>query len=267
MREHARCRLLLYDYVMKELQGAQRARVEQHVRHCRECAESLERLRETCKTLERRPVRQSRLQSERYWENFAARVDARLPETDHRRLRLPHSVVAALTSALQIRPRFAFGTAVAVAAAVVALFILRPATTIDVEPEPEVHTTQRPPSEQNSERLGNYLRQSRALLVGLTNKDTPAGRQIDLEPERHASRRLLEQSRHLRLQHLDARSANLVNDVERIMIKLANTEGTGTTPDLTLIQNGIRDRNLLFKVRMAEQAYASSRCVYAGDRR
>ncbi len=267
MREHARERLLLYDYVMEELPREQRTRVEKHLQRCRECAESLERLRETCHTLERTAVRPSRLQSERYWEEFAARVEIRLPETDRRRLHFPHSVLAALESALQIRPRLAFGTALAVAAAVVALLILRPSTTVDVEPGPEVHTERQPPSEQNPERLGKYLRQSRALLVGLTNKEVPAERQIDLEPERHASRRLLEQSRYLRLQPLDARSANLVNDVERIMIKLANTEGTNTTADLTLIQNGIRNRNLLFKVRMAEQAYASSRFVRASDRR
>jgi len=267
MREHAQYRLLLYDYIMDELQNEQRAQVEQHVRRCRECAESLERLRETCQTLERRAVRPSRLRSEGYWEDFAARVEGRLPEPERRRLHLPRAFITSVGSLLQMRPRIAIGTGVAVAAAVLGLLLLRPATTIDVEPEQEARTAGRPTFEENSERLSSYLRQSRTLLVGLTNTDPPAERQIDLEPERLASRRLLKESRYLRLQPLDARSANLVTDVERIMIELASAQGTGTAPNLSLIQDGIRERNLLFKIRMAEQAYSSSRFVYASDRR
>jgi hypothetical protein len=267
MREHAKIRLLLYDYIMDELQSAQHSRVEQHIRRCHRCAESLERLRETCWTLERKAVSPSQLRPDRYWEDFAARVEARLPRPEHHRVQFLHSLIASLGPLLQIRPRLAFSVGVAVTAAVVGLLILRPAATLEVEPEPEVHATQPPTVDQSSERLGTYLRQSRALLVGLTNKDVQSEHRFDLEPEQLASRRLLKQSRHLRLQPLDTRSANLVNDVERIMIKLANTEGAGTPPDLQLIQNGIRDRNLLFKVRMAEQAYSSNRFVFASDRR
>ena len=265
MSEHARMRLLLYDYITEELQGMEREEVERHVRRCAECAERLERMRETCQALGPRAAEPSRLLPASYWENFAARVESQLPETAHRRLRFFDHIIASVGHILQRRPRLAIGTGVAVAAAVTLLLILRPATTIDLEPE--VHTAGTPPLGENAERLESYLRQSRALLVGLTNRDVSSGRQFDLEPEQLASRRLLKESRYLRLQPLDARSAGLVNDVEKIMIELANAKGTRTAPDLTLIQSGIRERNLLFKVRMAEQTMSSSRFIYASDRR
>ncbi|MCK5572948.1 MAG: zf-HC2 domain-containing protein [Bacteroidetes bacterium] len=267
MRAHGRNRLLLYEYVMGDLDTSQRDEVKRHVEQCQECAATLEMLRKTCELLEWSSVRPSQERSEQHWDAFAANIVAQLPATKRKPLHSPQILIDRVSAFVTTRPRFALGAGIALAAAVVAIVVFRPAAPIAVDPQPEVLTTQQPGSDRNTQRLSNYLRQSRALLVGLTNMDIPDQRPMDLEPERLASRRLLEQSRYLRLQPLDAQSAGLVNDVERIMIELANMKNTGPKPDLRLIQNGIRQRNLLFKVRMAEQAYTSNRFVHASDRR
>jgi hypothetical protein len=267
MREHGRNRLLLYEYVMGELVASQREEVNRHVEQCQECAATLKKLRKTCELLERSSVKPSQVRSEQYWNAFAATIVAQLPVTKRKPLHYPQILFDRVRASVTTRPRFAFGAGIALAAAVVAIVVFKPAAPIAEDPQPELRTTQQPTSDGNTRRLGNYLRQSRALLVGLTNMDTPDHRPVDLESERLASRRLLEQSRYLRLQPLDAQSAELVNDVERIMIELANMKEPGPKPDLRLIQNGIRQRNLLFKVRMAEQAYTSNRFVRASDRR
>jgi hypothetical protein len=60
------------------------------------------------------------------------------------------------------------------------------------------------------------------------------------------------EARYLRNQPLDARSAELVGDLEKIMIELANLEEEHDLPNVELIRTGIRRENLLFKIRMAE---------------
>ncbi len=102
------------------------------------------------------------------------------------------------------------------------------------------------------EAVGDYLTSSRMLLVGISNLSPEEGQPIDLGVERTAARSLVLQARLLSVEPLDERSRLLVEELERILIELANLEESADLPDVEMIRTGVRQQNLLFKIRMAE---------------
>jgi len=140
-------------------------------------------------------------------------------------------------------------------AAIAAAFLLlqgRPTPPRDVEAglAPPV-----PSPVRVDERMTEYLRKSQTLLVGLTNKKAVPGKPVDIDAEREASRSLVTEARFIKHQSLDRRSSRLVGDLERIFIEVANAEPMMRSGDIEIIRNGIRQENLLFKVRMAQARY------------
>jgi hypothetical protein len=110
-----------------------------------------------------------------------------------------------------------------------------------------------PPSPQ----VHQYLRRSRALLVGLENMEVPARKSVDLRTERKLSRELLQQAKDLQERPMDIHTARLVGDVERVLLEIANTN-ENAMQHVEVIRGGIRQENLLFKLRMAEAAYVQT---------
>jgi hypothetical protein len=80
------------------------------------------------------------------------------------------------------------------------------------------------------------------------------------------SRNLLHETRLIKKQPLDPRSEVLVGDMERILIKVANSEHGLNSPDLQLIRNGIERQNLLHKIRRAEVVYNPQYMMLASDK-
>jgi RNA processing factor Prp31 len=77
---------------------------------------------------------------------------------------------------------------------------------------------------------------------------------VDLSAERELSRQLVRETRELR-DHLDPQAAQLVGDMEKILIEIASRNETTDRDHFDLIRSGIRQQNLLFKVRMTESVY------------
>jgi hypothetical protein len=84
------------------------------------------------------------------------------------------------------------------------------------------------------------------------------GRSFDLSAEREVSRDLIKEARYLREQDIDRRSARLIEDLNKILIELANLEDEHDLPDVEIIRGGIHQENLLFKIRMAELMHDST---------
>ena len=110
-------------------------------------------------------------------------------------------------------------------------------------------------SEQARERvlsisLHDHLERSQVLLTELLN--TPPG-SLDLSDERSRARDLLEENRLLR--QASARAGEtargvLLDDLERVLLDLANSPPDLSTDDLQTLRTRIQDDGLLFKVRV-----------------
>jgi anti-sigma factor RsiW len=106
-----------------------------------------------------------------------------------------------------------------------------------------------------SDRVTQYFRRSKILLVGIANMQEDQDHQLDLSAERRTSKALVKEARFLRQQNdIDPRTRGLIEALNRILIELANLAESNQAPGVEIIRGGIRQENLLFKIRMAEAA-------------
>jgi hypothetical protein len=262
VNRHTSIRLQLYDYATDHLSGPERTVVERHLAACPECKDALQQLTSTLTILSRGRTDPSEERPPEFWSQFAATVDLATRETTKRRFHPFSGLVERVRTAFFFEPEFAYGLAGAALLLVVGItywYLKSP------ERQPgETFTAAQPVvNEQSDERMAQYFRKSKALLVGLANLKTTQGRPVDLTDEQALSRELISEARELRVRDLDPRSTRLINKLERILIEVANIENHQDIPNVEIIRSGIRQENLLFKIRMAEASYDTSHFINA----
>jgi hypothetical protein len=261
MKSHGEIQDTLYDFVMNDLNQEEMDAVRLHLRTCTECRAAVGELEQLAAAFPRPLRRPSDLVDEAHWAELAARIERNLPSP------LPARHAHALTLRERLRmllpaPRPAIALALAaLVIAVTATLVLRPWERGEQKAEPIAETAavrgeaatpamlESPPGAD----IAAHLRRSKNLLVELTNKQVEPEATADLSVERDASKRLLLDNRRYRSEVLDPQSADVLADLEKIMIEVANSRERAPASDLDLIRQGIRQQNLLFKVRMAEQ--------------
>jgi len=264
MRGHSQIRNLLYEYLRDELNPQDREIVEKHLASCDRCSAKLKDVESTLQTLDGLSSDASRNRSQEFWNSFALRVEQRIQSRPAQRRFAVPSVEYLQSFFVFHRPlAVSLGGALVLAFLAIGIWNLslnRERTTMRMS---NVHE----PSQSDSvrEEMSRYFRKSKVLLVGLTNMKLPEDQQVDLSVERRASRELVQQARYLRNQPIDARSARLIEDMERILIELANMKEDNNMPNVEIVRAGIHQENLLFKIRMAETLYDTARFVRVRD--
>lgn len=250
MKRHATIRQSLYEFVRGELEKDVQDRLEQHLQTCTKCRREVEQLRSAFASLPPTSHRASARCPDAYWESFPSRVERRISRTSKH-----PSILGSIQGGVQTlwRPRrtmaVAFSAAVAVVLLAVGVWFVRSDSGngegLELQPGPVLTTS-------SKQAVEEYLSSSRMLLVGITNIETESDEAIDLGIEKTAARSLIRQARFLSEQPLDERSQELIQELERILIELANLEETADLPEVEMIRTGVRQQNLLFKIRMAE---------------
>lgn len=265
--KHSSIRNLLYEYAQNELTERDRISVEEHLSSCTRCAEELGELRKTLALLPSPSHRPSDERSEAFWNSLVLRVGQEIGRQPGRgRFKLA-GLRDRLATVVALRPGYAFAAAGSFAALVLAVVLFR------IQPNEHAQIAEQSSRLDDSsyvladdnvqERVGDYFRKSKALLIGIANMKTTDG--VDLSAEQMVSRRLVHEARYLKHQPLDLRAAKLVNDLEKILIELANIEQNSDLPNVEMIRTGIHQENLLFRIRMAAASYDSterSRRIY-----
>jgi len=98
--------------------------------------------------------------------------------------------------------------------------------------------------------MGDHLDRSQIVLAELVNSDPGA---IDVDDERTRARGLLTENRLLRQtasRDGDAFNAALLDELERVLMDIANTPTNAPPADLEALQHRIESDGLLFKVRV-----------------
>jgi hypothetical protein len=264
MREHRRIQGLLYEYLRDELEQGERHRVEEHLARCGRCVRELHELRSVLVVLTPAETDPSGTRSGFFWETFAARVEQQVRDDARRKQSLPLLSVDEIIRWLGSRRQFAISTVGAIATVIVALVVWTPWDVVDEAGDPAEHVARQTDDGTSddaltdrvtSRRVSEYFRRSKVLLVGLTNVKDPERSPLNAEAVQEISRELVYESRYLQQYPIDQRSARLMNDVERILLKVANSDQS--RPAMDVVRGGIRQENLLFKLRMAESAYSS----------
>lgn len=129
-----------------------------------------------------------------------------------------------------------------------------------------------PISAQARERIlllavGNHLERSQMVLVELVNADGKGP--VDIGPERRTARDLVEANRLYRqtaTRDGDLGMANVLDDLERVLIEVANSPSEISSAQLDSIRRRIEAKGILFKIRVVgTQVQERERSVQAAQ--
>ena len=260
MSEHSLVRDSLYEYAMGELPAGERERVERHIQNCQQCTGDLEQLRETVGLVRRPALRMSDTRPDSYWQAQADAIDGRIRRNEAQKSAPAVPRFAELLDMVwNNRKSFSLAAgSLAVAAVALVLLVRKPPPPLEQSPPAVAGMAVAATDTQNVKKMTQYLRQSKNLLVGLTNMKIRPESPGDIAAEREISRQLLQEARVLRETVFDPRSVELLDNIDGILVKVAGTDEPSSLPDIDLLRRGIREQNLLFKVRMAETALQST---------
>jgi hypothetical protein len=96
--------------------------------------------------------------------------------------------------------------------------------------------------------VGDHLERSQTILVELENSNS-----LDIAYERQAAADLVESNRLFRLTAAsagDTATANLLDDLERVLIEISNSPSEMSRRQLQNLQKEIENRGILFKVKV-----------------
>lgn len=264
MNEHSRTQAVLYEFVKNELPDETRKQLERHLAQCAQCRDELKSLRAALEEIDRATVDWSAKQPSEYWTTFANSVQSRLNNDPKRKHTFIERFTLWVDSLTIFQPR---DIAIAGALCAVALCALILGKEFFIKQQPPVPQQAARTSfssvDSDYVRLHEYFRRSRALLVGLANMKTETDEPVDIGIEREISRKLLHETRMLKQRPLDSRSERLINDMEKIFLKVANAEAYYDPPQVEIIRGGIERVNLLYKIRRAESVFKSPNVMYA----
>ncbi len=281
MSGHNEVQLKLYEFLRDELSTAEHSLVEAHLATCSECMNELQTLREAITFLPAQKTHASGERSEEFWTAFATSVTEQATQQKSGRKNPLTGVVDWLAGIFLFHPKYTYAMAGVCAIMVAALTFWTfappekhdlafdgPSTPLKHQSTPLL-TNDETAGEQEvpAERVSQYFKKSKMLLVGFSNMKTNENEPLDFSTERRVSRDLVREARYLKRQPIDPRSRRLMNDLERILIELENIEEKNDLPNVEIIRGGIHQENLLFKIRMAEAMYDSSNFMYTSERR
>jgi hypothetical protein len=215
----------------------ERTVISEHLAACEECRAEMERIEAVLTALDTLPVPDP---GEDYGRRLWQQIALRLPEKRKRWWQMwfePKRLVA-------------FG---AVAALIVAAFLVGRGTR-DRLPDVAVN------KEQVRERVlvvavGEHLGRSEMMLVELSNAEPKdrAAKHVNIAAEQRRAEDLLDENRLYRqtaLEEGDAGLANVLDELERVLLDVAHSPEQVTPAQLESIQKKIEARGILFKVRV-----------------
>ncbi|MBA4312026.1 MAG: hypothetical protein C0417_05300 [Chlorobiaceae bacterium] len=251
MIRHKKIQIQLYDYLQNALSGDDKIIVEDHLRSCEICKRTVVGLKDVIEKFQclTNPAEE---RSTEYWNNFALTVERRILNPQNKSI--SPNLIDQLYSLFVLNKK----TTIALSTAMVLMLVIG---LWYMNKEQLLKVPQQQASVQNQDtalvekRIGNYFRRSKTLLVGLANLELEHGRSPDLNTEQSVSRELIDESRDLRQQPIDIRSAELMRDMENVLVTFSKIPPQTTQIEFDNIRRRIYRDNLLFKIRMAESAY------------
>jgi hypothetical protein len=203
----------MVDALYEELNSRQQKIFEDHLSSCETCSAEYQQLSWTLKVMDRR---ETPVEQPGYWQKYWARLSERLPEKTPTLLRGP-------------------GPGVPVQATVF---------------DPSLIA-------EFNELASSYLERTKMVLMGLNNfdprMDDPAA--LNVSRHRDLSQELLLQGRMLRNHQVtaaDPRMQILIDEIERVLLQVANSSGEDPMWTVRMAQEGIDKNSILLRITLVE---------------
>ena len=256
---------LIADKLFGDLGPEDQQRLEAHLGACPACRVLV---REMEATLQVTAARMRPALSPAYWEGYAERLEDRMRREERRPnkagrlaewLRAPGRLNV---SFLMPAPRWAYQLSGAVALLAVGVLIgwllfggrAADAPRLAEGPPVDEMPVQPVSLEQRTDR---YLERSKVLLLGLVNldPDEQTSASLNLVHQQRVARELIDESNDLKttLRGVDERLMRaLIEDLEVILLQIANLEAGYDLPAIEMVQRGVDRRAIMLKINLTE---------------
>ena len=255
---------LIAEKVFGDIGPKEEQRLEAHLEACSACRLLVHEMEATLQITAARIRPQP---SAVYWEGYYERLEARRRREERRSerasrltewLRVPGRLNLAV---LMPAPRWAYqlsGAAALLAVGVLIGWLLFGSGSADAPGIAEGPPGEAPVQAVSlNERAGRYLDRSKVLLLGLVNMD-PGEQEplpLSLASQQQVARELIDESNALKtdLAGSDERLMRaLIDDLEVILLQIANLEASSDLPAIEMVQRGVDRRAILLKINLTE---------------
>jgi hypothetical protein len=256
MTECQICRDRMIEAYYGELAEEARAAFERHLAACPACGREYAALREILGLMDKRERPDP---GPDFWDGYWDRLSRRLvwESTDVRAHR--PSLAARLAGFAARLPRWSLQAAGAAALLLIGSRLIGPSG------RPGATVASVRPAGSGTEAVvqaGNFIERSKVLLLGLVNYDpaTEDAYAFDLDGKKTVSRRLLAEAPGIR-QGLnrpgERRLRELVGDLERILLQIANLEAGQDLEGVELVRQGVDRQDLFLRIDLDRLARES----------
>ena len=229
-----------------EISDEEKKKVREHIKACEYCLSRYELYK---KTLDIMNLKMRKEPEKSFWNNYWERLTERYPEFKERKIE---------HFAEKFKEFFPFNcpaivrAATAVSLIVVGIIIGKYFFTPEEELS-RMETVSVIPSSPVIQKANEYLETSKVILVGIMNLNGEL-QERDFSLERQASSKLIEDARFIKANlgnsEKERRLRELVEDLEIILLEIANLSDEKGFEYVKFLTEGIKEKDILFKIRI-----------------
>ncbi|MFQ6091067.1 MAG: zf-HC2 domain-containing protein [bacterium] len=249
-------RHIFAEYLFDEIDGESNRKFESHLARCPNCSSQLTKMKQTLEMMgQKRRVEPP----EEFWASYWARLRARMEQEAAPKARAKIGLWEKIQDFFPSIPGSAYRWAAVVGALVMGILIGRFFFSSFGVKEPTVaeraHLPEEAPLAQTvDERAERYLEKSKIFLIGFVNTDPEAeGGEILVPRQREISEELIQEASFLKENlkgHPRQGIRALIEDLEAVLIEIANLEEQEDLPHIELIRSGIDRKGILLKINI-----------------
>ncbi len=242
----------------EEINAEQKHFFKDHLLVCEKCKSKFEEMKSTLQFMDKR-VRPE--PGKAFWDSYEERLAQRMEKEEilqAERESWREKYARIFTPV----PKWAYQAAAAIVLIVVGVFIGR---MIFTPSTPEIQQASRQPGIVSPQQQGielvhrtrNYIERSKLILLALVNFDpaTEDPYALDLPFQQQVSRELVQEASYLKRELAESdqeRLENLIIDLERVLLQIANLESENDFEAIDLIKEGANSRGILMQINFTD---------------
>lgn len=240
---------------LKELDREENEMFENHLKECDSCKKEYENMSSMLLFMKKK--KEPEITSE-FWDGYWGRLLERmereevLPAKKEKRTIIPR---------FNLRLKWAFQTMAAVLLVVIGIFIGRlmfsPSESSRKAEDPNLHRASLKANPELLVRARDYIEQSKVMFMAIINFES--GKEdsfvLNLSQQQQISHKLVKEAQWIKDELEDSRQRRLkelIEDLEVILLQIANLSQEPDSSTIEMIREGITRRGILFKIQLTD---------------
>ena len=251
------CLKLMPEVLFGDLSPEEKIFISGHLNSCQKCRKEYEEMKNTQKII----IQRKRPQIDNsFWEGYWDRLKARM-ENENLLSKEEEIFKLKAKQSWWNLPRWAYQSAAAVliltAGILIGKIVFSPTLKYEQTAQFMTQKENDPVDKELMQRAQNYIQQSKYILLAFDNFDTQKEDiyTLDLPYKQQQSRQLLNEAYWIKEKLSDSnqnRLDELIEDLEAILLQIANLESESDLSAVDLVRTGVDSRGILLKIHLAE---------------